>query len=77
MAKTLERTARDQEAVEQVHRELQALPSGTTLSWDEVMSYVRRIGIKMPEGWTSADDIRELRGPLPDDDPDFVNVARR
>lgn len=68
MGKVAERTARDPETVEQVRRELQALPPGTTLSWEQVSSYVRRIGIEMPAGWSSADDIRELRGPLPDDE---------
>jgi hypothetical protein len=28
--------------------------------------------VKEPEGWTSADDIRDFRGPLPEDDPDMV-----
>jgi hypothetical protein len=26
----------------------------------------------LPEGWSSADDIRDFRGPLPEDDPDMV-----
>ena len=28
--------------------------------------------VKGPEGWTSAGDIRDFRGPLPEDDPDMV-----
>ncbi|HYI11077.1 MAG TPA: hypothetical protein VEK57_18615 [Thermoanaerobaculia bacterium] len=28
--------------------------------------------VKVPEGWTSADDIRDFRGPLPEDDPDMI-----
>jgi hypothetical protein len=68
MAKTAERSHETDE-IEQVRRELEALPAGTTLNWDEIEAYVRRLGIRMPDGWTSADDIRELRGPLPDEEP--------
>ena len=67
---------REQE-LEQIRRELDALPEGTTLPWEEIRSYIRRIGIKMPPGWTSAHIIRELRGPLPEDDPLFLNGDRR
>jgi hypothetical protein len=67
MAKTAEETTRDQREAEQVLRELEARPPGTPLSWEEAMSYVRRLGFETPEGWTSADIIREYRGPLPDD----------
>ncbi|HET8775864.1 MAG TPA: hypothetical protein VFP80_18850 [Thermoanaerobaculia bacterium] len=68
MAKTVET---DQEAVEQVLAELRALPANS-LSGEELMSYIRRLPKPdLPEGWTSADDIRELRGPLPEDDPVF------
>jgi hypothetical protein len=77
MAKSLEETDGQQETAEQARRELRQLPEGTKLTWEDAMSYVRRLGIKMPPGWTSADDIRQLRGPLPADDPDFVNVTRR
>lgn len=28
--------------------------------------------VTMPEDWSSADDIRDFRGPLPEDDPDMV-----
>jgi hypothetical protein len=65
-----------EDAVEQVRKELAALPEGRTLSWDEAMSYVRRLPRNLAPGETSADIIRELRGPLPEDDPDFVNVRR-
>jgi hypothetical protein len=68
MAKIAEETTRNQREVEQARRELEARPPGTPLSWDEAMSYVRRLGLKMPEGWSSADIIREYRGPLPGDD---------
>ncbi len=70
MAKTLERTVQEDEAVRQVLRELQALPPGTTLTHEEVIAYVRRLP-RRPNDWTSADVIRELRGPLPEDDPEF------
>lgn len=68
MAKTIEK---DQETVEQVLAELRALPAGS-LSGEELVSYIRRLPKPdLPAEWTSADDIRELRGPLPEDDPVF------
>lgn len=71
MAKIAEDKEKDQETAEQVLAELRALPAGS-LSMSELLKYMRRLPpIKMPEGWTSADDIREMRGPLPEDDPDF------
>ena len=71
MAKTAEKDEKNQESVEQVLAELRAIPSNS-LSGEEVLSYLRRLPKpNLPEGWTSADDIRELRGPLPEDDPDF------
>lgn len=71
MAKTVERT--DQEAVEQVLRELRSLPPGKKLTSEEWLAIVQKLPKlgDTPEGWTSADDIREFRGPLPDDDPDY------
>lgn len=66
MAKTAERTERDQEVVRDILRDIEARPAGE-MTWDEVMSYIRRMP-KMPTGWTSADIIREYRGPLPDDE---------
>jgi hypothetical protein len=69
MAKTMEKD--EKESAEQVLAELRALPTGS-LSGEEWLSYLRRLPKPdLPEGWTSADDIRELRGPLPEDDPDF------
>ncbi len=68
MAKVAEKTTPDQREAEQARRELEARPPGTPMTWDEAMSYVRRLGLKMPDGWTSADIIREYRGPLPGDD---------
>jgi hypothetical protein len=42
------------------------------LKGEEWLAYVRRLPkANLPEGWSSAEIIRELRGPLPDDDPDF------
>lgn len=62
---------RNQESLEQLLAELRAIPTGS-LSGEAWLSYVRRLPKPdLPEGWTSADDIRELRGPLPEDDPDF------
>jgi hypothetical protein len=71
MARTIEE--RDQEAVEQVLHELRALPPGSKLTSEEWLAIVQKLPKlgEMPEGWTSADDIREFRGPLPDDDPDY------
>lgn len=66
MGKTLERTERDQEVVRDILRDLEARQPGQ-MTWDEAMSYIRRMP-KMPAGWTSADIIREYRGPLPNDD---------
>ena len=68
MAKAAEQTSHDHETAAQVRRELEARPAGTPLTWEEAMSHVRCMGIKMPDGWTSADVIREYRGPLPADD---------
>lgn len=72
MAKTVERTEKDEEVQREVLRELEALPPGYQMSGEEWLSYIRRLPkLNLPEGWTSADDIREFRGPLPEDDPEF------
>ncbi|HEX8408674.1 MAG TPA: hypothetical protein VF883_07415 [Thermoanaerobaculia bacterium] len=71
MAKTVEKTERELEPVEDVLAEIRAIPSNS-LSGDEWLAYLRRLPKPdLPQGWTSADDIRELRGPLPEDDPDY------
>ena len=72
MAKTVEEVEKEQVVLE-VLRELEALPPGKKLSGEEMMAFAKRLPKlgNMPEGWTSADDIREFRGPLPEDDPDF------
>lgn len=58
------------EAVEAVLRDLQALPKGTLLTMEEVVAFTRRLP-RRPSDWTSADVIRESRGPLPEDDPEY------
>ena len=71
MAKTAEETEKEQERLEALLAELRALPPGS-LKGEELLSYLQRLPKpNLPEGWTSAEDIRELRGPLPDDDPEF------
>lgn len=76
MTKTLEEKDKERENADQLLAELRALPSGS-LSGEKLLSYVRRLPKPdLPEGWTSADDIRQLRGPLPEDDPDFQRYIR-
>lgn len=73
MAKTVEEVEKEEQVIAEVLAELRALPPGKKLStaeWFELAKRLPRLG-NMPEGWTSADDIREFRGPLPEDDPDF------
>lgn len=65
---------RDDTAAE-VLRDLRALPEGHQLTGEELMTFIRRMP-KMPEGWTSAGDIREFRGPLPDDERDLPRDDR-
>lgn len=74
MAKIVEEpelTPEQREAVRGVLRDLQALPEGTILTMDEIAALVHRLPGR-PKSWTSADVIREARGPLPEDDPDFL-----
>ena len=72
MAKTVEQTDKDEEVVQEVLGELEALPAGHQMSGDEWLSFIQRLPkLNLPDGWTSADDIREFRGPLPEDDPEF------
>ena len=42
---------------------------------DDWISVFKRL--PKPDGWTSADYIRELRGPLPEDDPEFQRLHDR
>lgn len=62
-------TEREQKTAELL-RDLEALPPDHKFTPEEFLAFVRRMP-KMPEGWSSADDIREMRGPLPEDDPEF------
>ena len=69
MATTGEMTERERKAAELL-QDLEALSPDHQLTAEEFLAFVSRMP-KMPEGWTSADDIREMRGPLPEDDPEF------
>ena len=70
MAKTVEDIEKKQ-ALREVMRELEALPPEKKLTGEEWLALAQKLPKlgNMPEGWTSADDIREFRGPLPEDDP--------
>ena len=71
MAKTEEMTERERQSAELL-RDLRALPPGHQLKGEELMSFIRRLPkLDLPDDWTSADDIREFRGPLPEDDPEY------
>ena len=74
MGKTAENTKHDM-TWQELGRELEARRG--TLTNEEIFALLRRVPPLMPPGWSSADDIRELRGPLPDDDPDFTDAHRR
>ena len=76
MAKTEEET--EKQVLREVLRELESMPPEKKLSGDEWLALAQRLPKlgNMPEGWTSADDIREFRGPLPEDDPDFKRNIR-
>jgi len=69
----------DPAARTQVQKEMDALlerkePPPTNA---EILDILARMPPRVPHGWTSAELIRELRGPLPEDDPEFANVDRR
>lgn len=71
-------TEQEQEQLRQLHRDLEKLPPGHKLTFAEWLEYAKRMPQLVPDGWTSADDIRELRGPLPEDDPEYQrNYGRR
>ncbi|HEX2062067.1 MAG TPA: hypothetical protein VHK90_15095 [Thermoanaerobaculia bacterium] len=71
MAKTVQQLSDEElERLRQMKRELDALPEGHMLTPDELLYFVSKMP-KMPEGWSSADDIRDFRGPLPEDDPEY------
>lgn len=75
MSKVIEKTAA--EAVADVQRELDALVPGATLTDEEFLSLLRRLPKVETVGPSSAEIIRELRGPLPDDDPEYQRNHRR
>lgn len=75
MAKTVEMTEQGQEAVRQVLAELRALPDDAELTREQVLAYLERMPARSND-FTSADVIRDLRGPLPEDDPAFQRKIR-
>jgi len=74
MAKTATTGA---DAIAEVQRELDAVPPGATLSDEAFMTLLRKLPKVESGGLSSAEIIRELRGPLPEDDPDFQRKHRR
>ncbi|HYH08598.1 MAG TPA: hypothetical protein VEK11_16200 [Thermoanaerobaculia bacterium] len=75
MAKTIEDL--ELQTLHEAQRELDALGPDHVLTPDEFAYFVSKMP-KMPEGWTSADDVRDFRGPLPEDDPEYQrNFGRR
>jgi hypothetical protein len=66
-----ERTDQILDSISATLRELEARRG--TLSNEEVFALLRRLP-RRPASLTSADIIREHRGPLPEDDPDFVDL---
>lgn len=74
MAKELTKEERA-EIVRKLHAELLSRPKGKPLQGEELLYFLDRMP-GMPEGWSSAEDIRDFRGPLPEDDPDFSNDRR-
>lgn len=58
------------DAVGQVLAELRALSPDAELTREQILAYLERLPGRSND-FTSADVIRELRGPLPEDDPDF------
>jgi hypothetical protein len=76
MSKTEEATEQDA-AMQQLLGELQGLPSGAVLTKRQVLAYVDRMP-PVPAELDTSSAIRELRGPLPEDDPEYQhNFGRR
>ena len=75
MAKTIEVTERDYSALGEFIAQLEARGPDYKMTPDELVEFSRLMP-KMPPGWSSADDIREFRGPLPGDDPLFRDRRR-
>jgi hypothetical protein len=68
----VEEMTENQRKVAEILRDLEARPPGKPLTGDELMSFIRRLPkLDLPDDWTSADDIRDFRGPLPEDDPEY------
>jgi hypothetical protein len=67
MAESAKQKTKD-EIVQEVFQELEARRG--TLTIDELFDLIRRIP-RNPNLGSSADIIRELRGPLPADDPEY------
>jgi hypothetical protein len=65
MAKTIE-AEQDLTALAEFIHALDARGPDYKMTPDELVEFSRLMP-KMPAGWTSADDIRALRGPLPDE----------
>jgi hypothetical protein len=75
MAKTIEKT--EHEGLAEIRRVLDSLAPGETLPDEEFFRLVSLMPKAKPGGPTSAEIIRELRGPLPEDDPEFQRKHRR
>jgi hypothetical protein len=74
MAKELSKEERA-EIVRRLHAELLARREKGPLTSEEMLSFAARMP-GMPDGWSSAEYIREFRGALPEDDSDFPNDRR-
>ena len=76
MAKTENEQEREAAVMKDILAALRAMPEGHKLTPEEMLSIFGRMP-QMPDGWTSADYIRELRGPLPEDDPEYQRFHAR
>jgi len=61
--------------IRQLHAELRARPAGQPLTREELRSFLERMP-DLTEGWSSAEYIRELRGPLPEDESEQCDDRR-
>jgi hypothetical protein len=62
-------------AFERVVAELRARQKAGPMTADEWLAFIRQLP-PSNDDWSSADIIRELRGPLPADDPEFPHDRR-
>lgn len=76
MVQMLEANPEQRETLRELLTELEALAPNEKLTSNQLADLVNRMPPLVPEGWTSAGDIREFRGPLPDDDPDYQRNIR-